>query len=244
MTVNNLIVCALQELGLIGAGETPSAEDQALVFEHLNVLIDGWATQRLTMYTLARTVWTIASGTQTYTVGTGAVVNVMRPPLSTEIDIRYQDTSSTPPLERPLTVLTEQAWAAIPQKTLTSVLPQCAYYNPTYTVPTGYGTISLWMVPTSATLQGVLYAPQPVAQFAAPTDVLYLPPGYYKALRENLAVDIANDFERPVSQRLSDGAEESLANIKRANYRIVDLPCEAAGLFGADRPVYNIMTGP
>ncbi|NCV71604.1 MAG: hypothetical protein EBW55_13090, partial [Betaproteobacteria bacterium] len=82
----------------------------------------------------------------------------------------------------------EQAHA---QKTLQATYPGAWYYNPTF--PTG--TLTCWPVPTSSTLQGVLYTPTPVAEFSALTDVVSLPPGYRRFLRTNLAVELAPTFQ-------------------------------------------------
>src|SRR6266550_5750010 len=132
MTVADLIEAALKRISAIQANETPSAEDQADAFLRLNDLVDAWQTERLTIFTVTRTTFTITSGTRDYAIG-GA-----RP---TFIDsVSYIDTSATTPTETPpLGLLTDEQFAAWPQKTATSSAPIAAYYNPTF--PTG--TLSL-----------------------------------------------------------------------------------------------------
>ena len=76
--------------------------------------MDSWAAERLQIFQVVRTTWTITSGTQTYAVGTSAVVNVARP---VYIDhINFQDTTPSPDQEYQLDPLTEDAWASIGQK--------------------------------------------------------------------------------------------------------------------------------
>lgn len=58
---------------------------------------------------------------------------------------------------------------------------QAAYYNPTWTA--GLGLVYLWPLPTSTTLQGVIYTPVPVAEFASLSTTISLPPGYRRFLR-------------------------------------------------------------
>lgn len=238
MTTLDLITAALKRIGIVGAGQAPSGEDAADAFLRLNAMLDSFATERLTIPCITRTTWTLVSGTAAYTVGSGGDVNVVRPVFVE--DLRYQDTSVSPTLERPFTILTDQAYANIAQKTLTGVYPQAAYYNPTFT-GTGLATITLWPVPTSSTLQGVLYAPAALSQIAALTTTLVLQPGYRWFLQEQLAVALAPEFGVTPPPSLVASAMEAKANIKRANVRLVDQPTTIGALLGRGRP-YNIYT--
>ena len=240
MTVSQLITAALQDLRVLQVGETASANDAAFGLDRLNAWIDGLATEGLTVYSRARTVWTISSATS-YTIGTGATINCARPTGPLAIDnIGFQDTSVSPTMEYNLgPVLTEDAYDGIAQKDLTSVFPQTAYYNPTYN--SGFGLIRLWPIPTSSTLQGVIYTLVPVSEFAAITDTVALPPGYRRFLRTNLAKELASAFDSPLTPDIQQAAMESKADVKRANERLMDLSSGVAGLiFGGGGPHYNI----
>ena len=240
MTVSQLITAALQDLRVLQVGETASANDAAFGLDRLNDWIDGLATEGLTVYSRARTVWTISSATS-YTIGTGATINCARPTGPLAIDnIGFQDTSVSPTMEYNLgPVLTEDAYDGIAQKDLTSVFPQTAYYNPTYN--SGFGLIRLWPIPTSSTLQGVSYTLVPVSEFAAITDTVALPPGYRRFLRTNLAKELASAFDSPLTPDIQQAAMESEADVKRANERLMDLSSGVAGLiFGGGGPHYNI----
>ena len=195
-TVSDLVRSALLEIGVLAAGETLPSDKGADGLDSLNLLLDQFAAEGRMIFTVTRTTWTIVSGTASYAVGSGAAVNRARPNLAQIEHINFQDTSITPVLELPLLPLTEDAYAAIPQKTLTSRLPTNWYYNPTF--PTG--TITLWPVPTASTLQGVLYAWTQLAQFAALTDSLSLPPGYARMLIKNLAADMAGQYAVQVTR--------------------------------------------
>lgn len=241
MTTADLITAALQRILVLEAGSVPNADDINVGLLRLNDLIDSWATERLTIYAITRSTWTIASGTADYTVGTGATVNVSRPIRPEELTVKYRDTSLTNPIEIGLSNLTADAYAAIPIKTLTSVYPTCFYYNPTYG-STGFGTLTLWMIPTSASLQGVIYGPTPVSQLGL-NDTISLPPGYQRFLRENLALELCPDFNVQPSPVMMQMAAESKANIKRANERFSDMSVDAA-LISRSIPYYNIYAGP
>jgi hypothetical protein len=234
MTAGEIITSALKRIGAIAATESPSAEDAATGLEALNLLIDQWQTERLTVFTLTRATWTITSGTAAYTVGAGGDVNVTRPTSSGTVTIKFINTSSSPSTEYQCTALTDQAYQAIPQKDLTSPLPTSAYYNPTFGA-TGLGTITFWPVPTSTTLQGVIYAPAPLGEAATGSTALYLPPGYRRFYVTNLAVELASSFNRPLSEDLVMSARDSKAAVKRANNRLADLFIDQGWMGAANR---------
>ena len=96
MTVSQLITAALQDLRVLQVGETASANDAAYGLDRLNDWIDGLATEGLSVYSRARTIWTISSAT-TYTIGAGATINCARPTGPMAIDnVGFQDTSVSP----------------------------------------------------------------------------------------------------------------------------------------------------
>jgi hypothetical protein len=247
-TVLDIVTGALKELGVLAAGEVPTAVDAADCLTGLNNLIDQFATERLTIYTVTRSTWTIVSGTQVYTVGTGGTVNIARPVYVEHVN--YQDTSATPVLEYQLQPMTDDAWSKLPQRALTSVRPTNWYSD--YAHP--LANLSLWPVPTSATLQGVIYAATAVPEFAALSQSVALPPGYRRMLIKNLAVEMAPSYDRADTQDspmtggprlLAQQAREAKDAVKRANKRLMDMSIDAAALVqGRSRTFsYNINTG-
>lgn len=216
MTALELIGASMKRIGVLDANETPTGQEANDGLERLNSLIDGWGTERLTMYTSLRTTWTIVSGQAAYTVGTGGDVSIARPIYLD--DLKFIDTSQDPDLEMPLGVLTVNAYADIPQKALTSTYPSYAYYNLTFPL----ATLTYWMVPTSSTLLGVIYAPVAVGEVAL-SDTLSLPPGYRRFMRDNLAVELSPEYQVEPSSALRLSARESKADVKRANLRLIDL---------------------
>lgn len=238
-TAGAIVESALKEIGVLAAGETMSAEDGQDGLDAFNLLIDQDAAQRLYIYTVSRTTWTISSGTATYLVAAAAAINRARPVYVEHVN--YIDTSTNPDQEYPMVMLTDDAYAAIPQKDLTSTLPEYWYYNPTF--PSG--TLTLWPVPTSSTLQGVMYAPTSVAEFAALTTSLSLPPGYRRMYVKRLAADLATSYGRAdLEPSLQAEADEALSVVKAANLRMADLRVETAALGNNTGPGWNIHYGP
>lgn len=232
MTWGDLITTALKRINVIGAGETPTNDDLSDGFARLKTMLGQWRIQNLTVPYRSRTTWTITSikgklGAP-YTVGPGGDINVARPPVPSEITVRFQDTSVTPTLEYPLTPLTSDAWERIPQKDLTSPLPTSYYYQPTYSG--GLGSLYLWFVPTQSSLQGVFYAPAPLADPVTYTDVIVLPDGYEGALVDNLAVYLFPEYRElvPIDPQLQQAAARSFDLLKRVNVAMLDLTVDPA----------------
>lgn len=239
-TIGDTLTAILQDLGVVASGATPAGADSALALLRANEWVDGLANENLTVYTITRTTWALTAATS-YAVGTGSAVNIVRPVNAQSIrNIGYQDTSISPSLERGLgPCLTEDAYAALPQKSLAGVYPLYWYYNPTF--PTG--TLRPFPVPTSATLQGVIYTDTALTQFTALTDSLSLPPGYKRFFRTNLAAEIAPAFNVTPSASLLESARDSKADIKRTNIRLRDLSLDRGALMGNSNQLYDINQG-
>lgn len=238
-TVRDLVTDAERELAVLAAGETASTEDLNLGLAALNRLVDQWAAERLMIYAQTRTQFTITSGTQNYTVGPGGDVNVARPTYVEHVN--YQDTSFTNPVEFQLSALTDDAWSKVPIKTLTSARPTMFYYNASFPL----GTLTLWPIPTATTLQGQLYAPEQVGEFTDLNTVVSLPPGYRRLIVKNLAVELANAFEKEPSPALVYAARSATMVVKRSNKAPMDMSIEGAALIQGRtrRFFYSIFTG-
>lgn len=239
-TCRDLITDALRELNVLAAGEVATADEADHGLLTFNRLVDQWQAERLNIYSNTRTTFTIVSGTQEYSVGATGDADVPRPVFPEHVN--YQDTAVTPTLEYQLQPLTDDAWSRVPMKTLTSPRPTCYYWNPTFPLV----TLSLWPVPTSTTLQGVIYAPEQVTEFTDLTTLVSLPPGYRRFIVKNLALELAPSYEKPVHPALMEQAMDSKAVVKRANKDLMDMNIEQAAL-GAGRGgkyTYSILMGP
>jgi hypothetical protein len=214
--VSDVCTASLQRLGLIAAGETATSADLTLALTRLNTLIDSWRTNRLFTYSLTRTTFPLVSGTSSYTLGSTGTIALDRPVFPQYI--RLIDTTASPTQEIPVRLLTDAAYAAIPQKSLTSTWPTGVYYNPTAPL----ATLTFWPIPTASTLQGVIYTPNPSGTLAL-TDILQVPPGYQLFYQDALAVHLATDFKVQASDELKESAREARSSVKRVNQRLTDM---------------------
>lgn len=212
----DFITRALRLINVIGVDETPSSEDSDDGFDTLNELLDSWAAERSTIYAILRTVQILTSGTASYTIGTGGTINLVRPEWIQDVGL-ILDTGAATLTEVGRRQFSDQEWAGIAQKTLQSRLIQGVWFDRTWTA--GLGRIYPWPIPNVGTTQLVLYTPTAVVAFATLATEVTFPPGYPRAIRSNLALELATAYNVTPSPRLVKMAVESLATIKRANWR-------------------------
>lgn len=216
-TVNSdIIEPALRDLGVLQSGEAATAADSADALVALNNLLDQWALEPLTVYTLTRTTKAITVSDGEYSVGTGGDVNIARPADIARVTLI--DTNQTPDHEYPLTRLTEREYQDLPQKAQESERPDSWYYNPTVTT----GTLYLFPVPTGTGLEFGVYVRTAVPQFASAQAAVTLPPGYERMLVKNLALELAPSYGvRSLNPLLVMQASDAKAAVKRGNQRAV-----------------------
>jgi len=241
VSATSLITRALRLLGVVDAVDTPAAEDLAIGKTALDAFVDSLGLERASMYAIARTVYPLVAGTQTYTIGTGGVFNQVRPNWIDAFSVR-PDRTATPVLELPRgTPLTIEAWQAVPAKATTGLYPTALFYDHAWT--SGLGVITVYPVPTTSVCDLVLYTPTAAVRFVDLTTIYTLPPGWERMYHFNLAREMAPDFGAPVPAFVDQVAGQSLAAIKRANYRPVDLRLDPSmpGMRGGGR--YSLYEG-
>lgn len=212
-TALELIQSALRLLGVIASGESLSAAEATDGLAALNDLLDSWSTQELLVPTRIREVFPLVANQQTYKMGVGAPdFNTARPIRIENALLQYSGVS--PVLELPMDILNKEEYAAILLKSLSSTIPLSLYEDNAFP----YDNLSVWPVPqTSYNL--VLYSWKPLADLASLTTELSLPPGYQRALRFNLAVDLAPEYGKEPSATVIAEAVASKGNIKRVNLK-------------------------
>ena len=223
MTVSGEDICirALRLLGAVPAGQSPSADDLADAFTSLNDLIDAWRVDSLTILTNDRAVFPLTVGKggpdNPYTIGPGGDFDRQRPVFLSNAGIITQALSANP-IELPINVLTVEQYQLVPVKTTQSALPTALYYD--FSFIDGLGRIYFWPILTQAGVKVSLYCPTNVlTEFATPTTPYDFAPAYVRALRFNLAMDLAPDYNMEPSSTVVSRALEYLGDLRRANIK-------------------------
>ena len=207
-TAQTIIDRALRLIGAIASGESPTTDEGTDALTALNAMIDSWRNDRLMVYALSESTITLTPTDASYTIGTGGNINTTRP---VKIESAFCRAGS---VDFPVDVIGKARYDAIPDKTTTSDIPDFLYYDSAVTT----GNINLWPVPTTANVLHVTMWTV-LSTLAAVSTTVTLPPGYERALAYNLAIEVAPEYEKTVSQEVAKIARESLAALKKINSR-------------------------
>lgn len=238
MTASDLINSALRLIGVLASGEVPTSAESSDALLILNQLIEAWTAERMMIFTLTITEFPLTVGQQTYTLGTGGNFNMARPARIERMGI-VSFNNAAQPLELPLEMLTDQGWAAIPVKLISSSLPQKVYDDGAFPLR----NLSFWCIP-NVNVSTRIYAWTNLVQFPDLFTDETFPPGYAKALRYNLAVDLAPEFGRQVPPEVAVQAIATKAALKSINAPLVETRVDEAvsGSLGGAKRVYNWLT--
>ena len=230
-TARDLIKGSLRLIGALGTGETPAAEDSNEALLALNQMLDSWSTENLVIPNQVREVFPLVADQSSYTMGSGGDFDTTRP-----LDIFNVLIQETSTYELPIQILNAKEHSEITSKQTKSSIPVSVYCENSYPLE----TLNFYPVP-SEVKNVVVYSSKPLTNFASLNTTVTLPPGYYKALRYGLAVELAPEYGKAPTPAVINGAIESKENIKRQNIKPSYLDCDAATL--SNYPRFNYRTG-
>jgi hypothetical protein len=232
-TANDQINGALRLLGVLAEGETPSSETSQDALTALNQMIDSWNTERLAVFSTIDQVKTWAPGTRFNTLGpTGTIVG-QRPVLLDDSTYFFDPQTN---VSYGIKLINQQQYNGIAVKTVTSTYPQVMWVNMTYP------DVELYVYPVP--LRPLEFHFVSVEQLTKPANLttqLTFPPGYLRAFKYNLALEIAGEFGIQPNAQVMRIAMTSKRNLKRINNPddIMSLPYSLV----ATRQRYNIYAG-
>lgn len=202
-TVATRIQRALRLLGVLESGATPTTNEYSDGLVALNAMLGMWRNDGLLCYAQQTESLTLSASTASYTIGPSGTLNTTRP-----LEILAAWIEGYPPMR----ILTAEEYASILVKTQTADRPECVHYEPTMST----GTLYVYPVP-NATLTLKLLTWVMVADFAATSDTVTLPPGWDEAIDSNLGVHMAPEYNVAVPAAVAKMASDSLKAIKRTN---------------------------
>jgi hypothetical protein len=232
-TANEQINGALRLLGVLAEGETPSAATSQDALTALNQLIDGWNTERLMIYNTLDQVFSWQPGVITQTLGpSGTLVGVR--PVAIDDSTYFRDPANN--ISYGIKIINQQQYDGIAVKTVTSTYPQVMWVNMEFPNI----TMTVYPVPTKV-LEWHIISVDELTQPATLATNLYVPPGYLRAFRYNLACEFAPEFGIEPPPTVARIAMTSKRDLKRQNNPgdIMALPYSIVGT----RQRFNIFAG-
>lgn len=222
-TALNLITDVLLDMGVIADQETPTAAQSVGALTKLNDLIESWNIDPQKLYGATQSILPFIANQATYTIGSGGDLNIARPNGIFAAFVR--NTSATPSQQQdiPITILNDQQWADIPTKGMLGSYPYAVWFNMTNPLITAYIT----PIATDANYSLVIWDNNDNATLSLNT-VLVLPPGYKRALKYGLFIELAPSYQIQVPAEITTLAATSKMSIDRQNLQINTLETSGA----------------
>ena len=231
-TVREEIDGALRLIGQLAQGETPSDDDYSEALEAFNDMLDSWSTERLSVYATEDQSFSWTANTTSRTLGPSGDFTGNRP-----VKVDESTYFVVNNLSYPLELINEDQYNAIAQKSNTSTYPSVMWVN--YTMPNI--TMKVYPVPTE-TLTMHIISVDVLTETDDLDDEMIVPPGYRRAFRYNLGVELASEFGIDAPPRVINIANTSKKNLKRINSPrdVMSMPSRIMRKTGND---FNIFTG-
>lgn len=217
IVVSDLLKSSMRLVGAIATGETPTADEANDALLVLNDMLENWSTETLSVWGSSNQTFALVPGQATYTIGPLGNWNTDRPQ---DIDDAYMTFSG---VDFPVVVINQEQYNEINLKTMQQPIVERLLYVNEFPL----GRVTVWPVPTQAnnitlTMNRILDFP------VALTDVLTGPPGFVKAIRYCLAVELGPEFGIEASPTVVSVAADAKADYKRANMPMVVAQYDAA----------------
>lgn len=235
MTVRDLINGSFRLLGTLASGEQATAPEAEDARTALNSLLDSWKLERLMVYAILPQTFPLVGGQLSYTLGPTGDWDTERPVQIDQMSLLYTG-SGSPPLNMPIEILNLDQYQQIIVPTTTSPIPMSCYIDDAFPLR----TVSFWPVPTVNYSVNV-FTWGLVDGFDDINDDITLPPGYERAMRFNLALELAPEYGVTPSNVVLAGAQDSKATVKRNNIKPLLMSCDPA--LTAQRSGFNWLTG-
>ena len=206
-TGKTILKGALRVLNVKASVDSLSSEELNDGKESLNQLIESWSNEKLMQPALVEITHTLTASDGQYSIGSGGDIDTTRP-LHIESAVLRKDNH-----DYRMDMMESREWSSLFRKTTVTPIPRKIYYRESYPL----GEINLYPVPTEANIL-VMQVWTQITAISNMDTTLTLPPGYERALKYNLAMDIAPEDGKQATQDIARIASTSKKGIKNSNY--------------------------
>lgn len=231
-TARDLINGSLRLLGVLAQGEAVNASEAQDALASLNSMIDSWSTESLSVMGVTERIVTLAAAQQVYTIGPGGDIDIPRPTSITDFSVAYQNAPRD--IYLPLEEMSLDQYSSIPVIGYESPIPLRYFLNP------GFEFYQLFMYPMPAAGTKLrFYASDVLSQIPNISQTLLFAPGYERAFRYNLAIELAPEYGKDPTASVVATAQQSKDNVQRLNATDITLVSD----MGLPQGGFNRITG-
>jgi hypothetical protein len=233
-TPNDVIASALKKSGVLGVGQTASAEDTSDAFTDLKQMLATWQRKRWVVYSLV-TASKASTGAVSYTVGPSGDFNIARPDRLESAFFRQTVQSQPNQIDYPLEIIeAREDYNLIAIKQL-QTWPNFIFYDSAYPI----GSVFPWPVPQSGLYEIFISVKTQLGALTSLTQTINLPPEYMAALVWNLAARLRPSYQLPPDPSVTAFAVDALNVIRNANAQVPRLHVPVELTRGG---IYNVLT--
>lgn len=210
-TAREIMETSLRLISVLDPVESMSPEQGLTAFRCFNSLIDSWNAEKLLSFKINRTVFPLIVGQQQYTLGVGGDFNMTRPAGIEDMSVLL--TQNTPIIELPLQIDQDEDWQRVTVKSVVSSFPLECYPDGDFPLNNLY----FWPIPM-APCSVVLYTWKRIEPNVTLSSLINYPPGFERAFKFNLAIDIAPEYGLEAPPTVQKIAMNSKRRIKNLNW--------------------------
>ncbi len=219
---NDLILQALKRSGIVGIGQTPSAEDLNDAFDALNGLIAQWSQKRWLVWSLDD-VACVSTGAVSYPIGLGQTTgfNTPRPDRIEAAYVRLLPVNNNQPFDRSLALIdSHEDYASLSLKNM-ATYPNSLFYDSQFPV----GQIFPYPVAPANQYEIHILVKNQILPFTSPSQQIApdVPPEYFEALSWNLAARLRPAYGLPPDPQVTALAVMALNTIRQSNVQVPTL---------------------
>ena len=208
-TTNDLINGALRLIGVLAEGETPSADTSNDSLTAMRQMVDSWNTESLSIFNTQEQVFSWPSATRMQSLGPSGDFIGNRP-VALQDSTYFIDPGTG--VSYAIVLITQGQYDGIALKTVSSTFPQVMWVN------TAFDNVQMYIYPVpTRVLEWHFVSYEDLTNPVTLADTLAFPPGYLRAFRYNLAMELAPEFGVEPSAQVQRIAMTAKRNIKRIN---------------------------
>lgn len=208
ITALDLITRSMRLINAVAAGEVVDATDSVDALSTLNEMIDNWNTERISVYGMSNESYTLSAGVASYSYGLGGDFDAERPVHIRDPFSIYNGVS------REIRLIPQEIYDRVFMKEQPGPWPIRVLFVNSYPL----AQMTFWPVPT-VDLPIQIPVSRLLSNITALSQEILLPPGYLRALRYSLAVELWPEYPNASTDinTIKAIAIGSRADVQRAN---------------------------
>lgn len=209
---------ALRVLGVLRSGDTSNNDTQLQTdcLEALNLMLKNWQNYGIEQWTReTHTISNLSAYKSSYSIAASSadITNISIPERIIQAYVTPQAN-----MDVEVTPISMQEYWQLTNKQATGIPNQVAY-----NFQNTHGTLYVWPVPTANTYSLTIVYHKPYDDFDSIADAPDVPQRWFEALKYGLAIRLAPEFGKAVSQEVLMLAQSSLQNAVEAGFEEASL---------------------